>query len=171
MTKKLGSMIKEARTNAGYTQQELANQIPGLSASDISKAERAEKDLTQDQLKAIAKATGVTQKSLLEAAGYLKTSGSGKTGSTSSGKTGSTAKTGSTMKLTVAEKKLVEAYRKATADQKKAALKALKGESSELNDILSGLFENVVNQYMKKDLGGERTLEVEETIEVEVEEE
>lgn len=163
MTKKLGTMIKEARTNAGYTQQELANQIPGLSASDISKAERAEKDLTQDQLKAIAKATGVTQKSLLEAAGYMKTS--------SAGKTGSTAKTGSTMKLTVAEKKLVEAYRKADADQKKAALKALKGESSELNDILSGLFENVVNQYMKKDMGGERTLEVEETIEVEVEEE
>jgi hypothetical protein len=35
------------------------------------------------------------------------------------------------MKVTAAEKKLVETYREATEDQKKTALKVLKGEYSE----------------------------------------
>ena len=67
-SKKLGDLIKEARMNADLTQEQLAKKIAGLSASDISMAERGKKDLTQEQLKRIAKATGVTQKSLLDAA-------------------------------------------------------------------------------------------------------
>ena len=67
-SKKLGNLIKEARTGAGLTQEQLARKISGLSASDISAAERHQKDLTQEQLKKIAKATGVTQASLLNAA-------------------------------------------------------------------------------------------------------
>ena len=66
-TKKVGDLIKEARTGAGLSQEALARKIDGLTASDVSKAERGEKDLTQAILKEIAKATGVTQKSLLEA--------------------------------------------------------------------------------------------------------
>ena len=65
--KKVGELIKEARTKAGLSQEALAKQIDGVSATDIGKAERGEKELTQAALKAIAKATGVTQKSLLEA--------------------------------------------------------------------------------------------------------
>ena len=72
MAKKVGTLIKEARTAAGLTQEQLAKKVAGVSASDISKAERGEKDLTQEQLKAIAKATGVTQKSLLDAAAEEK---------------------------------------------------------------------------------------------------
>ena len=67
MASKVGKLIKEARTNADMTQEQLARKISGLSASDISKAERGEKELTQEQLKKIAKVTGVTQKSLLDA--------------------------------------------------------------------------------------------------------
>ena len=66
--KKVGTLIKEARTNAGMTQEQLARKISGLSASDISLAERDKLNLTQDQLKQIAKATGVTQASLINAA-------------------------------------------------------------------------------------------------------
>ena len=66
--KKVGTLIKEARTEAGLTQEQLARRIAGLSASDISQAERHQKDLTQEQLKQIAKITGVTQASLLNAA-------------------------------------------------------------------------------------------------------
>ena len=62
-SKKVGTLIKEARTEAGLTQEQLARKIAGLSASDISAAERHQKTLTQEQLKAIAKATGVTQAS------------------------------------------------------------------------------------------------------------
>ena len=67
-SKKVGTLIKEARTEAGLTQEQLARRISGLSANDISLAERHQKNLTQDQLRQIAKITGVTQTSLLEAA-------------------------------------------------------------------------------------------------------
>ena len=66
-SKKVGTLIKEARTEAGLTQEQLARRISGLSAADISAAERHQKNLTQDQLKQIAKITGVTQASLLNA--------------------------------------------------------------------------------------------------------
>ncbi len=121
MAKKIGTLIKEARTGAGLTQEQLAKKISGLSASDISKAERGEKTLTQEQLKAIAKVTGVTQKSLLEAA-------KGKTSSSSSSSSSSGSKSGD-FKLTAAEKKLVELYREADADTRSDVLKLLKGES------------------------------------------
>ena len=85
-TKTVGQLVKEARTNAKLTQEQLAQKVDGVSASDISKCERGEKDLSQAALKQIAKATGVTQKSLLEAPKNEKTSASaGKT--SSSGKT------------------------------------------------------------------------------------
>ena len=65
-SKKVGTLIKEARTEAGLTQEQLARRIAGLSANDISLAERHQKDLTQDQLRQIAKITGETQTSLLD---------------------------------------------------------------------------------------------------------
>ena len=148
MASKVGTLIKEARTAKGLTQEQLAKRIAGLSAADISKAERGEKSLTQDQLKQIAKITGVTQKSLLDAAkeGAAKPASSAKTGT---GKTTAAKKAAekkpatpaganSTMKVTATERKLVDAYRAATGDQKKAAMKVLKGEcDSQLSSLLN----------------------------------
>ena len=131
-SKKLGNLIKEARTDAGLTQEQLARKISGLSAADISEAERGLKDLTQDQLKKIAKATGVTQASLLNAA----------KGSSSSSSKKSTASK-SSMQVTAAEKKLVELYRKADTKTKKEALNLLKGEESLAGDILETLLDSV----------------------------
>ena len=128
-SKKLGNLIKEARTEAGLTQEQLARKIAGLSASEISAAERGVGDLTQDQLKKIAKATGVTQASLLNAA-----KGTSKSTSTA-------AK--SSMQVTAAERKLVEAYRKASAEEKKAALKALKGTGSLTEELFEAVLDNV----------------------------
>ena len=130
--KKVGTLIKEARTNAGMTQEQLARKISGLTASDISMAERDKKDLTQEQLKQIAKATGVTQSSLLNAPKNTK--------STSSS-TSSASK--SSMQVTAAEKKLVELYRKADSKTKKEALKVLKGEDSLGSEILETLLDSV----------------------------
>ena len=120
--------------------------MTGLTASDISKAERGEKTLTQEQLKGIAKATGVTQKSLLEAS-------AGKTSSTSSTETKTTS-----LKLTAAEKKLVTLYRKADADTKAAAIKLLeeKEESSLGSAILESLTggdSNVLGNLLSSALG------------------
>ena len=42
MAKKVGELIKKARTDAGLTQEQLAKKVDGVTASDISKAERGE---------------------------------------------------------------------------------------------------------------------------------
>ena len=121
--KKLGQLIKSARTEAGLTQEQLARKVKNCSASDISKAERGEKSLTTEQLKQIAKATGVTQKSLLDAA-----KGTSSSGASSKPKAGANT---SSMKVTSTERKLVELYRAADSQTKKEALSLLKGEKVE----------------------------------------
>ena len=66
--KKVGVLVKEARTAAGLTQEKLAKAAgENLTAADISKCERGEADLTAAQLKRIAVACGVTQTSLVNA--------------------------------------------------------------------------------------------------------
>ena len=134
--KKVGTLIREARTAAGLSQAALAALVDGVSASDISKAERGEKQLTNESLKAIAKATGVTQKSLLDAA----KKGSSTTSATSSANTKKTSE----IKLTAAEKTLINAYRKADADTQKAALKLLKGEKDAAENLLGNLLTNAM---------------------------
>lgn len=135
-SKKVGTLIKEARTEAGLTQDQLARRISGLSANDISLAERHQKNLTQDHLKQIARITGVTQTSLLEAA----------KGSSSAKKTASK----SSMQVTAAERKLVELYRAADSDTRKDALKVLKGQDSLADDILEALLEGVQDMFSGK---------------------
>lgn len=153
MAKKVGTLIKEARTEAGLTQEQLARKVKGVSASDISKAERGELDLTQSALKEIAKATGVTQASLINAAkgssSSKKTSSTAKKTASSSKKTTSSSSKAS-MKVSSTEKKLVELYRKADSDTKKAAMNILKGESSSTDDIISNLLENAMEMLSGK---------------------
>ena len=144
MAKKVGTLIKEARTEAGLTQEQLARKVKGVSASDISKAERGELDLTQAALKEIAKATGVTQASLLNAAkgSTSKKTTAKKTSSTAKKTSSSSSKT--SMKVSSTEKRLVELYRKADSDTKKAAMNILKGEETSKEDILNSILETAV---------------------------
>jgi len=183
-TKSLGELIKEARTSAGLTQEQLAQSVGDMTASDISKAERGQKVPTQNQLKQIAKTTGVTQKSLLDAAKAQDAAGSGNTssgtaasgktasgkttsGTTTSGKTasgkttsgktasGTTASgkttsgkttsgkttSGNTVQVTATEKKLLELYRAADSDKKKAVMSLLKGETQTASEMISSLLD------------------------------
>ena len=135
-SKKVGTLIKEARTEAGLTQEQLARRISGLSANDISLAERHQKNLTQDQLKQIAKITGVTQASLLEAA----------RGSTAKKPAGSK----SSMQVTATERRLVELYRAADTETRKDALKVLRGQDSLAEDILESLLDGVQDMFSGK---------------------
>ena len=139
MGKKLGNLIRSARTNAGFTQEQLARKVKGVTQADIGRYERGEAEPTTQTVKEIAKACGVTQKSLLDA--MPKTTA--RTG-TSSAKPSSSSKPGTSssssktsMQLTATEKRLVELYRAADADTRKKALALLRGDSSDSNDILS----------------------------------
>ncbi|MBQ6255192.1 MAG: helix-turn-helix transcriptional regulator [Clostridia bacterium] len=152
--KKVGELIKEARTKKGLSQEKLAGMVEGLSASELSKAERGEKDLTAAELKAIAKICGVTQKSLLEAAGLVTaqkpaTSAAKKPAASSAKKPATTtakkpAATDSSVKLTAAEKKFLELYRAASSAARKDAEAVLKGtkkvqEDSDTGDLVGSL--------------------------------
>ena len=162
MAKKVGPLIKEARTAAKLSQEALAKLIDGVSAADIGKAERGEKELSQSVLRQIAKATGVTQASLVNAAKESTYSAASKTGTAkkttaaaaakkttaAAKKTTTAAKASDT--LTAAEKKLVELYRAADSDTKKKAVAVLKGESTGMDDILNNLLGSAMDIFGKK---------------------
>lgn len=156
MANKVGPLIKEARTAAKLSQESLARQIDGVTAADIGKAERGEKELSQSVLRQIAKLTGVTQASLVNAAKEstyaaakttaAKTAAAKKT--TAAKKTAASSKSASD--LTAAEKKLVELYRAADSETKKKAVAVLKGESTGMDDILNNLLGSAMDIFGKK---------------------
>ena len=118
MGSKTGDAIRAARTGAKMTQAALAQQV-GLSPGDISKAERGELELPQKALRAIAKATGVTQASLVNGTVAPKAPGA--------------------LKLTAAETKLIQLYRKATPEQKSDIQRILNGEKTEVEQLVDSL--------------------------------
>ncbi|MBR3486798.1 MAG: helix-turn-helix domain-containing protein [Clostridia bacterium] len=128
--KKLGTLIKEARTKKGLTQAQLGSAV-GMSAQEISRAERGEYEPSEAQLKAIAKATGVTQKSLLEAA-------KGTSAKPASSKPAS-SKPAVSPKLTADEKELLELYRKADEQTKESAKKLLEEGAEQTGGLLANL--------------------------------
>ncbi len=157
MANKVGPLIKEARTGAKLSQESLAGMLDGVTASDIGKAERGEKELSQSVLRQIAKATGVTQSSLINAAKESTYSAAKKTTTASAArKTAASAAAKKTTaakgtpELTAAEKKLVELYRAADADTKKKAVAVLKGESTGADDLLGTLLSGAMDFLNKK---------------------
>ena len=172
MGKRLGNLIRAARTDAGFTQAQLANKIAGVSASDVGRYERGEAEPTQQVVKEIAKACGVTQKSLLDAmpkstskSTTRSSATSSKTTKTSTSKTttakSSTAKssttnkttsTAKTVQLTTTEKRLVDLYRAADADKRKKAIAILDGSDDGVfgpDDVIAGIgdfFEDILGK-------------------------
>ena len=154
--KTVGELIREARAKAGLSQEKLAAMIDGLSASELGKAERGEKELTQAELKAIAKATGVTQKSLLDAAAGT-TSAAKKPAAAAkkpaAAKPAASAKADAGVKLTAAEKRILELYRAADAATKRNAEAVLKGtkqvqeeNGTFVSDLLGGVVESLLGK-------------------------
>lgn len=118
MGSKTGDAIRAARSGAKMTQAALAQEV-GLSPGDISKAERGELELSQKALRAIAKATGVTQASLVNGTVTPKAPGA--------------------LKLTAGETKLIQLYRKATPEQKSDIQRILNGEKTEVEQLVDSL--------------------------------
>ena len=118
MGSKTGDAIRAARSGAKMTQAALAQEV-GLSPGDISKAERGELELSQKALRAIAKATGVTQTSLVNGTVTPKAPGA--------------------LKLTAGETKLIQLYRKATPEQKSDIQRILNGEKTEVEQLVDSL--------------------------------
>lgn len=163
MANTVGALIKEARGKAKLSQEALAGQIEGLSVADLGKAERGEKELSQGVLRQIAKLTGVTQASLVNAAKESTYGPAKKAAAASTKKTTAAAKKTTAaakkpaatagknaVELTTAEKKLIELYRAADSDTKKKAVAVLKGEQTDTGDILTSLIGTAMDMFGKK---------------------
>ena len=173
MSKKLGKLVKDARAAKDLSQAALAEIVDGLSAGDVGKIERGEKEPEVAVLKAMAKPLGLTQAALFEAASAATKKAAGyessaaKTASKTAGKTSSSAKTASKtaakktsssktssdadLKLTATEKKLVQLYRKADSSTKKAAMGLLSGSTSPLDLVGSLLAASSKTDSSKKE--------------------
>ena len=160
MGKRTGNLIKKARTDAGLTQEQLAKKVKGTSASDISNAERGNLELTKQQLKDIAKATGVTQASLL---GTSTSKSTTKTTSRSTSRTSTRSTTTKTtnvkatgakssMQVTATERKIINLYRQADSQTKKEVMSVLKGtETADLiGDVVQTAIEGTLKKIIKK---------------------
>lgn len=141
MGKRLGGLIRQARTDAGFTQAQLAAKVRGVSQTDIGRYERGEAEPTATVVKEIAKACGVTQKSLLDA--MPKTPAK-----PAAAKTGSS--TGTSMRVTATEKRLVELYRQADSETKKKALSILRGNDPDVDDIIASIGNFIGDAIFKK---------------------
>lgn len=134
--KKVGTLIREARMDADMTQEQLARRIAGLSADEISLAERGKLDLTQAQLKQIAKVTGVTQASLINAV---------RKPAATKRRTPASASTITSMKVSASEKRLVELYRDADTETKREVVKLLKGQDDIVDLLVDDVLDNVLD--------------------------
>ena len=128
--KKVGVLIREARTAQGLTQEKLAKAAgEKLTAADIGKCERGEADLTTAQLKKIAVVCKVTQASLLNAPKNLSAAAAKKAAAAkTAAKTTAAKKTGTAAKATAAKTaaKTTAAKKTETAAKTTAAKTAAK---------------------------------------------
>ena len=141
-TKKVGVLVKEARTAAKLTQEKLGK-AAGVTANEIGKLERGEIDLSAAQLKKIAVACGVTQTSLvnapknLSAAAAKKAAAAAKTtaakttaAKTTAAKKTTTAKTTATKKTTAAKTTAKKTESKTTAAKKTTTAKKTEAKTT-----------------------------------------
>lgn len=143
---KVGALIKDARTAAKLSQTKLADLV-GVSASDISKAEKGEKELTQAVLKKIATETGVTQKSLIDAAKEDAEAAAKKSAKKTAAAKKTTEKKATEKKT--AEKKTATA--KKTAEKKAAAKKTAEKKTAGTKVELSAAEKKLVELYRDAD--------------------
>ena len=136
MGKKTGELICQARTKAKLSQAQLAK-IVSLTAGEIKKAEAGDLDLPQSFLRAIAKATGVTQVSLINAEKPPKPKATKKS-------------VGTPMLLTAQEKKVVRLFRNATDDQRSDAMRILNGEKTEVEQLVDAMLGEKWKKKLKK---------------------
>ena len=136
MGKKTGELICQARTKAKLSQAQLAK-IVSLTTGEIKKAEAGDLDLPQSFLRAIAKATGVTQVSLINAEKPPKPKAMKKP-------------VGTPMLLTAQEKKVVRLFRNATDDQRSDAMRILNGEKTEVEQLVDAMLGDKWKKKLKK---------------------
>ena len=131
------AQLKSIAKVCGVTQTSLVNAPKNLSAAAAKKAAAEKK--TADAKKATTTAKKTAEKKTTTTAKKTTEKKTAEKKTTTAKKPTTPANANTSMKVTTTEKKLVEAYRTATSDNKKIALKILKGEMNETVTNLLGV--------------------------------
>lgn len=138
MSEQVGALVKEARVAAGMTQAQLAEAVGGLSASSISKVERGVREPSDDELAAIAEATGASLESLLGVAVCEAPAAPVKAAAAPAAE----------------GEDILRLFNAADPAVKEAALSVLKGEAQEKMDILGMILPVITEILGSKEAGG-----------------
>ena len=136
VAEQVGALVKEARVAEGMTQAQLAEAVEGLSASSIGKIERGVREPSDDELAAIAEATGVSLESLLGAAADEASAAPAEAAPAADGE------------------EILELFNAADPAVREAALSVLKGDTQEKMDILGTILPVVTEILGSKEAGG-----------------
>ena len=142
MTEQASVSIKEARTAGGMTQKALADAVDGVSAKDISAAERGLKELTDEQMGAIAEATGVDPELLV---------------ATKDEPMADPAQFAEVAAPNMDDEDILELFDAADPAAKAAALSVLKGDTPQSKGILDSLMPmlaGIMGDTLGGDMGG-----------------
>lgn len=150
MSAEIGMKIREARTAAGMSQAKLADAVDGVTASGISKAERGIKELTPEQLQAIAEATGVAPETLMTAETVEAVPEKTDAPSEPEKETAEEI----TVEVTEEEKELIDSFKAADAETQNAVTSVLKDESPQ--SPLAGIVTTVAGMMGASEEKGEQ---------------
>ncbi len=126
MSKEVGARIRETRQKAGLSQAALAAKTEGISASVLSKAERGEKELSPEQLQALAAALEVSPEALTDEAPPCKCEAAPEAAETPCECKAAPEAAEEPAEMTEDEKEVVQLFQSADAATQNAAISALK---------------------------------------------
>ena len=136
MSQEVGAKIREARQKAGLSQAALAAKTEGISASVLGKAERGEKELSPEQLQALAASLEVSVEALTGEAAPCECAAEPEAAEAPCKCASSPEAAEAPAEMTADEKEVVELFQAADADTQKAAISALKEGKVEGPDLL-----------------------------------
>ena len=146
MIEDIGAWIKQARKDAGMTQAALAGMLNGITAADISKAERGLAELMPPQLEEIATALGAAPETLtaiLKAEPAQEPDLQPAAPAAMDAPAAPAAPTAPAAPAAPDEAEWLELYRKADPAARVAAVALLKGDAAFM-PVLTALFGNLV---------------------------
>ena len=136
MSKEVGARIRETRQKAGLSQAALAAKTEGISASVLSKAERGEKELSPEQLQALAAALEVAPEALTGEAAPCECQAAPEASETPCECRAVPEAAEEPAEMTEEEKEVVQLFQSADAATQNAAISALKEGKVSGTDLL-----------------------------------
>ncbi len=144
------TQVRQIAKALGVTQTSLVEAMSKKPASGSSSSKSAASKSTaakSSAAKSTAAKSSAAKSTAAKSSAAKSTAAKSTSSKSSSSKTGTASKTtsGTSLKVSATEKKLVELYRAADSDTRKAVISLLKGETPKAEDIISNILNSAVS--------------------------